>query len=213
MDSKNQNRNLAKYENTSLQKHNNTSLRRYNKISFKRIFAIFILRLFRWSFKGQLPDAKKYVLVIAPHTHALDLIMGKLYNWAIGFKQKVLIKKEFFFFPLGNLLKRWGGIPVDRSKPENIVPNLVNEFDKSNDMVLAITPEGTRQPNPKWKTGFWRIAKAASLPVFMAYIDFKKRELGFLGEFKLSDDMQSDIENLKQHFKGMTGYKPHYFKI
>ncbi len=182
-------------------------------MNFKKYFARFILKIFGWKLRGEIPKAKKYVLVIAPHTHALDMVMGKLYNWSEGFNQKVIIKKEFFYFPMKYLLRAWGGIPIDRSKPENFVEQVVAEFNKNEVFALGITPEGTRKPNPNWKTGFWRIAKAANVTIYMGYVDFAKKEMGMLGEFKLTDDMQADVERLKQHYKNMTGYKQKYFKI
>lgn len=179
----------------------------------KKAFARFVLKILGWKLKGEIPKPKKYVLVIAPHTHAIEMIMGKLYNWAADFHQSIIVKKEFFYFPVGYILKAWGGVPIDRSKPENLVNQIVQEFKERDEFVLGITPEGTRKANPNWKTGFWRIAKAADVPVYMVYGDFKKKEMGMLGEFKLTDDMEADMERIKQHFKDINAFRPENFAI
>ena len=179
----------------------------------KKVFAKFILKIFGWKIKGSLPDEKKYVLAVAPHTSALDMIMGKLHNWAEGLKPHIIVKKEFFYFPVKYFLKAWGAVPIDRSKPQNLVEQIAEEFDKNEEFVLVITPEGTRKANPHWKTGFYRIAVKAQVPIYMIYGDFKKKEIGFLGRFDPTGDMEKDIREIKEHFRSINAYRPERFVL
>ncbi|MCF6365098.1 MAG: 1-acyl-sn-glycerol-3-phosphate acyltransferase [Bacteroidales bacterium] len=181
--------------------------------SFKRFTAKTFFKIVRWKVVGDIPDVPKYVMVIAPHTSFLDVIYGKMYNWLVDMKATIMIKEEFFFFPMGALLRHWGGIPINRKYPGGIIAQMTEEFNKSEKMILSITPEGTRSPNPDWKTGFYRIAVSANVPIYLTLIDFKSKTLGFLGEHKITGDMKSDINAIKERYRGMEGYRKGKFVI
>lgn len=97
------------------------------------------------------PKYDKCVVCAAPHTTNLDLFIGKLFYGAMGGKTSFMMKKEWFFFPLGLLFRAVGGIPVDRSRKTSLVEQMVHHFNTSKKFHLAITPEGTRKRNPNWK--------------------------------------------------------------
>jgi 1-acyl-sn-glycerol-3-phosphate acyltransferase len=166
-----------------------------------------------WEFYGKLPDVPKYICVLAPHTSAWDMVWGKMYNWAFQMKPKIMVKKEFFFFPVGPLIKFWGAIPIDRTYPGGIVAQIADMFNKNDKMILAITPEGTRKANPNWKTGFYRIAKEAGVPMYISFIDFKSKRAGFFGEFQTTEDQDADIIAIKEMYRGMEGLKKGRFAI
>jgi len=159
------------------------------------------------------PQIDKYVCIIAPHTSIKDMFIGKWFNWATGMEPKIIIKKEFFFFPIGPIIRRWGAIPVDRSKASNVVSQMADHFAKSEKMILAITPEGTRKINHKWKSGFYRIAQRANVPLFLCLIDFKTKEVGFMGEYKMTGDLKKDMEDIQLQYKGIYAAHPELFSI
>ena len=101
-----------------------------------------------------MPNYDKCIICAAPHTSNWDLFIGKLFYGAIGRKTSFMMKKEWFFFPLGLIFKAVGGIPVDRSRNTSLVDQMANKFAESKQFHLAITPEGTRKPNPNWKRDF-----------------------------------------------------------
>lgn len=180
---------------------------------FQKIVAKTVFKLFKWEIVGEIPIVSKYVMVLAPHTSLLDMVMGKLYNWAIDMKASIMVKKEFFFFPMGLLISKWGGIPIDRKHAGGIIQQMTEEFSKADKLVLSITPEGTRSPNVKWKTGFHRIATAANVPVYLALIDFKTKRIGFVGEHKLTDNVDKDIAAIKERYRGMEGFRRSKFVL
>ena len=94
-------------------------------------------KIIGWKLVGKVPDVPKYICVLAPHTSLWDMIWGKMYNWSVGMNPKIMIKKEFFFFPMGPLIRLWGAIPIDRKYPGGIINQMVEEFNKSNKMILA----------------------------------------------------------------------------
>ena len=135
-----------------------------------------ILKIFGWKLKGGLPADKKAVVISVPHTSIMDFIWGKLTFISQGVPTYILMKKEFFFFPLGPILKALNVIPVDRGNKENhIVERMVEEFKKRDVMYLTITPEGSRKKRKKWKKGFLVIAKEAGVPVYLGRIDYKDK--------------------------------------
>jgi 1-acyl-sn-glycerol-3-phosphate acyltransferase len=173
--------------------------------AFNRFIGRSFFKLIRWELKENNPDVPKYVCVLAPHTSIWDMIWGKMYNWATDMKPIIMVKKEFFFFPMGPLLKLWGSFPIDRNYPGGVVQQMADEFKKRDTMILAITPEGTRKANPDWKTGFYRIAEAADVPIYVSYSDFKSKKAGFFGEFKRTGNMEEDIKAIKEMYRGMEG--------
>ena len=117
-----------------------------------RTFAHFILKLFGWKTVGRFPvEYKKLVILEAPHTSNLDYFIGMMFIYAAGVKVNVIIKKESFFWPLGWLLKKAGGIPIDRSSSTSKVDAIAELFQKYDEIYLGITPEGTRSLSKKWK--------------------------------------------------------------
>jgi len=179
----------------------------------KKKIGQFILWLLGWKIVGDVPNARKYVGVIAPHTSLIDMFLGKFYNWVVGMEPKIIIKKEFFFFPLNLILKLWGGVPIDRSNPKGVVQQVVDMIDESDDFVLGISPEGTRSANSKWKTGFYRIAVGANVPIYLLAIDFKKKEVGILGEYKLTGNQEEDIKGIKRKYANIGAYHPDKFDL
>ena len=136
----------------------------------------FILECLGWNTDVSVPDEKKMVICLAPHTSNWDFVIGRLYYSALGLKVAFLIKKEWLRPPVGAWMRSLGAIPVDRSKKNSLTDQLAAHFKECDRMHLAITPEGTRKPNPNWKLGFYYIAKKAGVPILPVALDYKRKE-------------------------------------
>lgn len=120
----------------------------------KAIYSFIYYRLLGWKTNVTVPNYDKCVICAAPHTTNLDLFIGKLFYGAIGRKTSFMMKKEWFFFPLGVFFKAVGGIPVNRSRKTSLVDQMVHNFAKYKKFNLAITPEGTRKSESKLEKRF-----------------------------------------------------------
>ena len=170
-----------------------------------------ILRLAGWTIVTTVPEPPKSVICVAPHTSNWDYIMGQLYYWAEGRKASFLIKKQWFFFPLGALFRRLGGIAVDSANGAKVVKTVVDEFNRRTTFHVAITPEGTRQPVKRWKMGFYNIAMEAKAPVQLAFIDYKQKRLGITDLLTPSGDVKADMQRIYDFYNGVAACKPQRF--
>ena len=172
----------------------------------KRIANFILYKLMGWQKKGEIPkDLKKYVLIAAPHTSNWDFVYAKLYFWAAGIPVKIPIKSDLFFFPLGPILKAMGGIPVNRKKSTNLTSAIAQMFKERDELVLVITPEGTRSYAPEWKKGFYYIAQEANVPIVLGYIDFKTKTTGIGPVFKPTGNVEKDLEEIVNFYKQFEG--------
>ena len=157
------------------------------------------------------PD--KYIICLAPHTSNWDFILGQLYSSAQGMKSNFLMKKEWFFFPLGILFKQMGGIPVIRQKKTRMTDSMAEAAKTAKTFHLCITPEGTRSPNPDWKKGFYFIALKAGIPILLYGVDYEKKLIKCTKTIIPTGDLEADMREIKQYFKGFKGKKPENFTI
>ncbi len=158
-----------------------------------------------WTVKVELPDFDKCIICVAPHTSNWDFILCELAYLSLGRRSGFLMKKDWFFFPLGNFFRAIGGVPVDRSRRTDLVEQIAEQFDQHEKMSIAITPEGTRSANPNWKTGFYRIAQRAGVPLVLAYLDYGKREIGIERTFEPTGDVDADMEAIKRYYMRFSG--------
>lgn len=169
----------------------------------------FILKSFGWKIHDHQPDGvKKAVICVAPHTSNWDFVIGKIAFGYYGIPTKFLVKKELFFFPLGIWLRYLGALPIDRNKKSQITEQVVQHFNAHDDFFLVLTPEGTRSYQPNWKKGFYHIAQAANVPVYLGFIDYKNKTGGFDGRFDLTEDADKDILEIKKRLAKYTGRIP-----
>ena len=155
------------------------------------------------------PD--KFVICLAPHTSNWDFIIGQLYAQAEGFKINFLMKREWFFWPLGVIFKSLGGIPVWRSKHTSMTDNLAETAKTKDSFKLCITPEGTRSPNTEWKKGFYFIALKAEIPILLYGVDYEKKKIVCTDSFTPSGNIDEDMPKIKSYFKDFKGKKPENF--
>ena len=179
----------------------------------KRAISSFILRLFGWTVEVDVPDYPKCVICVAPHTSNWDFFIGKLAYLSIGRYAGFMMKKEWFFFPLGLIFKGVGGIPVDRSRNTSLVDQMANKFAESKQFHLAITPEGTRKPNPNWKKGFYFIALKAQVPIMLIGIDYPSKTITSTKAIMPTGDFEKDMHEIKLYFKDFHGKIPENFSI
>lgn len=165
-----------------------------------------VLRLARWTAVGDVP--RHGILVGAPHTSNWDFVMMLLVMWRGGVTPRVLIKQELFRGPLGWLLRRLGGIPLDRANPGAVVRELVREAKRGEEFLLILAAEGTREKGQYWKSGFWRMGRTTRLPIHLAFIDGPSRTAGFGPTMTASADVVADMDLVRAFYADKRGIHP-----
>jgi 1-acyl-sn-glycerol-3-phosphate acyltransferase len=177
----------------------------------------FIFWLTGWKVVGDMPEGiDKCVIIVAPHTSGWDSWIGRMAFKIQGLEGKFLVKDSFFWFPLGHIIKTLGGIPINR-KHANIVPLAVQCFNHNKRFILLMTPEGTRAWVKEWKRGFHYIALQANVPVVFGFLDYRKKEVGFLpvSPFKVTCDFKKDLMEIYEIYKAanLTAKYPEKFNL
>jgi 1-acyl-sn-glycerol-3-phosphate acyltransferase len=162
----------------------------------------------RYRIEGDLPPHGSYVVIAAPHTSWLDLPLMLGGAWSSGFSPVFLGKKELFKAPFGGLLRKMGGIPVDRQNPAGLVDEMIARAGSGADVALVIAPEGTRRRGKRWKSGFYRIATGAQVPVLPSYVDGPTRTIGFGPPLRLTGDVKADMDVFRAFYAGKRGVHP-----
>lgn len=171
------------------------------------------MKLLGWKAMDPPVEEPKVIIIGVPHTSVWDFIISWIYYTSVGGKASVMVKKEFFWGPLGPIMRRMGGVPVDRKRGATVAKQMIEAMNKADHMHLAIAPEGTRQLTARWKTGFHTIARACNVPVYLGYFDWGKKEVGRGQRFELTDDAQADLKRIRQIYKemGLKGKHPELF--
>jgi 1-acyl-sn-glycerol-3-phosphate acyltransferase len=141
------------------------------KITFSQFLAQAILKLVGWEATGSFPNISKFILVGAPHTSNWDFPLAMLLMFAKGVRFNWIGKASLFRWPIGGLFHRLGGIPVKRDLTNNFVQQIVETFEQSTHLIIAISPEGTRSLVKRWKTGFYYMSVGAKVPLVLGFID------------------------------------------
>lgn len=179
-------------------------------VQFKtNLFAQKLLQLLGWTchFRG-LPKPHG-IIIFYPHTSNWDFCIGILAKWAMGVEFKFLAKHSLFEIPFfGTWLQGIGGIPIIRNSPQGYVNQLANDFSSTSYLWIAIAPEGTRKKTLGWKSGFYHIAAQASIPIGLAFLDYKNKEIGLIDFFKPSDDIEKDLTFFKEFYQDKMGCHP-----
>jgi 1-acyl-sn-glycerol-3-phosphate acyltransferase len=180
-----------------------------------------ITRLFAWWFKlkgwkvgGTIPPGiSKCVVIAAPHTSNWDFVYALATYRILNLPVNYLAKVELFRFPIKGILKATGGIPVIRSRSQNLVETIVEKFNQSEHLYLMIPAEGTRKRVDKWKSGFYHVALGAKVPIMLGFLDYKNREAGFGKILYPSGDIEKDLSLIKEFYCTKTGKHPELFNI
>ncbi len=169
-------------------------------------FLLYKLLGWRKEVSVQIPD--KCIVALAPHTSNWDFVMGQLYSCAEDFRCQFMMKKEWFAFPLGGLMRRLGGIPVERSKHTSLTDQLAQVAVKSEHFSLCITPEGTRKPVEEWKRGFYYIALKAEIPILLFGLDYGRKRI-VCNKIVVPDGrVEEQMREIRDYFKDFKGKKP-----
>ena len=183
------------------------------KRMMQRGMARILILISGWKLEGKIPEIRKCVIIGAPHTSNWDFYFGMIYKLYYGLNIHFLMKKELFQFPAGILLKWIGGIPVDRQRHNNLVEQLGETIRKSHSFYLALAPEGTRKAVKIWKRGFYHIAKAANVPIVLAYMDYNRKVVGVGPLFYPGSDIQRDMQAIAEFYSHITPKYPDQFHL
>jgi 1-acyl-sn-glycerol-3-phosphate acyltransferase len=170
--------------------------------------ATLYLRLFGWHVEGQLPLGTKAVAIAAPHTSNWDLPLMLAVSFVLGVKPSWLGKRELFWGPFGWLMRRLGGIPVDRGARTNLVRQVAERFAAVDQLFLVIPPSATRGRTTHWKSGFYHIARSASVPIICAFLDYRRKVGGVGPTIVPTGDVRADMRPIREFYAGVTSKHP-----
>lgn len=173
-----------------------------------RLLSILILKLIGWKAVGCPIKNARFVLIGAPHTSNWDFPLMIMVVLKLRLKVFWMGKNTLFPFPVGWIMKWLGGIPVDRSRAHNLVDQTVAQYKSEPEMIVLVPPEGTRSRVKEWKTGFYRIAVAAEVPVLMGYVDAAKKEAGLADFFYPTGELEVDMPAIRAFYADKVGINP-----
>jgi len=173
-----------------------------------RHLANIILRMAGWRVAGKLPDLPKFVLIGAPHTSNWDFLLFLGVILHLQADVRFMGKSELFRWPFGRFFYWCGGIPVDRTKSQGLVEQMVQACKRSEKFILTIAPEGTRHKVSEWKMGFYHIARNAGIPIVIAVVDGANKVVRIGQVFHLTENMAEDLGTIKGFFTGVVGINP-----
>ena len=174
-----------------------------------------LLRRMGWESVGGPMKEKKAIVLGVPHTSVWDFLVSYLFYTQFGKVAHIMIKKEFFFWPLGPILRACGAVPVDRESPAAMVRSLIHQMDQADEFHLAIAPEGTRKATKRWKTGFHLIARETGSTVYIGYYDWGRKRISVGEPMELTDDVKADMQRIYDHYRpmGIQGRNKHGFIV
>lgn len=170
-----------------------------------------VLWLAGWQIDVRLPALPKAVLIGAPHTSNWDFVFGISAVFLSELDIRFYAKHQLFRGPLGWLLRWFGGRPVNRSAAASVVEQTREFFAQSDSLYMTLAPEGTRARVDKWKSGFWRMAVAAQVPIVCGYIDYKKKQVGIGPIITPSDNYEADLAKILNYYAGISAAHPENF--
>ena len=182
-----------------------------------KFIARFLFKLSGWKVKGQLPaDVKKCVMIAAPHTSNWDLFYARAAFFILGIPIRYTIKKEMMrYFPLNVVLKWLGAIPVERNQAKaaragqgSMVHAMAKLFHDRDELVIMVTPEGTRKFVKRWKSGFYLVALRANVPIALGYLDYKNKHAGIGPVVYPSGNMKEDMYTILGFYEKIEGKYP-----
>lgn len=167
-----------------------------------------ILQVCGWKAVSQHKEYSKFILIGAPHTSNWDFPLTLLAVWALGVRFSWVMKDSLFIGPLGSVFRKMGGIPVNRKARTGFLRSMVDSFKNSENLVLAIAPEGTRSKTDHWKSGFYNIAVKANVSICLGYIDYPNKTIGLGPLLRPSGDVKNDFSTIREFYKDKVGKFP-----
>jgi 1-acyl-sn-glycerol-3-phosphate acyltransferase len=159
------------------------------------------LRAAGWTFETELPREKKYIVLAVPHTSNWDGLLLLALSKAIRLPIAWMITADWVRGPLGVVLRRLGAVAIDRDRAGDVVGPMIVELGRRDEMVLVIPPEGTRGRAEHWKSGFYRIALGADVPVVPGYLDYGRKRAGFGPPLRMTGDVHADMDRIRAFYE------------
>jgi len=171
-----------------------------------QIIALLILRLIGWKLLDVPHRPLKSVVIAYPHTSNWDFCTSMLGLASLGIRAQWLAKDTMFTGAKGYFFRAIGGVGVNRRERTGFVQKIVEEFNTRESFNLMVAVEGTRKKQEGWKSGFYRIAVAAKVPLLLATVDYPKKEIGLLAVVDLTGDEAVDMARIAAAYAGREGY-------
>ena len=172
-------------------------------------FCGWLLRRMGWESIGGPIKEPKAIVIGVPHTSVWDFVVSYLFYTQFGKVAHIMIKKEFFFWPLGGILRACGAVPVDRSNATSMVRSLIHEMEDDEEFHLAIAPEGTRKAAKRWKSGYHLIARETGAVVYLGFFDWGRKQISVGEPFPLTDDVNADMKRMYDHYRPLGLHGKH----
>ena len=166
--------------------------------SITRFLGRLLLNSTGWSLQGDIPNKRQFIIAVAPHTSNFDFMLTVGVIWSLGLKASFLAKRSLFRFPLGYVIRGFGGIAVDRDRKNGVVEDMATHFANNPKLILGIAPEGTRRAVTRWRSGFALIAQAANVPVLPAIINYREKVVTFKSLIEDVDDADQTLAMMQQ---------------
>ncbi len=177
----------------------------------RRRLARGILRLLGWHAVEGDPVPERCVIVAAPHTSNWDFLLLLLFAWSFDVRLSFVGKQALFRGPMGPVMRALGGVPVDRSRPGGMVGQLAEALTRAPRMGLVVPVEGSRSWRPHWKSGFYRVAQLAGVPVCLSFLDYREKRGGFGPCFEPCGDLKRDMDGVRAFYADKQGLHPELF--
>jgi 1-acyl-sn-glycerol-3-phosphate acyltransferase len=172
--------------------------------AFLHGLAKLIFRVSGWKTEGVVPEPLRFVIIAAPHTSNWDAFIMLVAAHVFRVKMAWFVKETAFFFPLGPILRLFGGVPIDRTASRNVVGHAIARFKESERLILAVPPEATRKKSRFWKTGFYHIARGAGVPIVLGYLDYRRKVAGLGPAFVPTGDIEADFCVFEKFYASVT---------
>jgi 1-acyl-sn-glycerol-3-phosphate acyltransferase len=170
----------------------------------------FFLTITGWKFKGDIPRSDRIILVAGPHTSNWDFLLALAFIFGLNLNVFWIGKHTLFKNGFSKIMRKLGGIPVDRASPELLMNEVSNIVKRQQGVIIAISPEGTRKKVERLKSGFLRIAKTTNSQILLAGIDFESKLIHLGKLFQPSGNTESDLLNVHNYFRQFKGKRPEF---
>ena len=179
-------------------------------LAVRRLIGKTYMKFLGFKAVGEIPTEAKFITLAVPHTTNWDLPNMLFYCFSTDQRISFMMKASVFRWPFGGFFRAMGGIPIDRSKKNDTVAQMVKAFEESDYLNVVIPPEGTRGRRDYWKTGFYYIALEANIPIVLGFLDYARKEVGYGPVLHPTGDIEKDFEKIAAYYKerGVQGKYP-----
>ncbi|WP_026339832.1 1-acyl-sn-glycerol-3-phosphate acyltransferase [Gulosibacter faecalis] len=176
----------------------------------RRLLARLFWACSRWKLVSEPAPTRPTVLLGAPHTSNWDFVIMLAIAWRLGIDVRWMGKISLFKGWRGPIMRRLGGIGVDRANPGRVVGEVVERVHSGEVFGLVITPDGTRSGHTHWKSGFYRIARETGMPVTLGYVDRTTMSAGLGPTMQLTGSVADDMDRIREFYADKAGVKPEH---